>query len=260
MERLIYVRSRSFRYVSCASPPRASREERGSPRAPLAGEAFSQDLRIVPGESHRPTPEELKGRLNFGMAGPAYSDTNDTCPSGTGMFFFSSDSIRFVMPAYANGPNNSVKGKGMISNNNQRFTLELSSDGCIYRASVEKLVNINGSYQTVLFSPTPLEAITPRGDFLLDWGAMFENSNDTCFSANGMFFFANDQFRFLMPFYADGPNKNFGGLLGYPSNRGFFQEYVSSNCRYRFSVEKLVKIDGEYKLVLPGQRRPATAR
>jgi hypothetical protein len=63
-----------------------------------------------------------------------------------------------------------------------------------------------------------------------------------------------------MPVYAEGPNKNFGGLLGYPSNRGFFEEYISTNCRYRFSVEKLVKIDGEYKLVLPGQRRPATAR
>jgi hypothetical protein len=35
-----------------------------APRAPLAGEAFSQDLRIAPGETPRATPDELKGRLS----------------------------------------------------------------------------------------------------------------------------------------------------------------------------------------------------
>jgi hypothetical protein len=240
-----------------------------APRALLAGEAFSQDLRIVPGESQRATPEERRndesrprqnGRLNFLIMGGPYDRTNHTCPSGTGMFFFSSDSIRFVMPAYANGPNNS--GKGMTSNNNERFTLELSSDDCIYRASVEKLVKINESYQTVPFSTTPITpcsfcgtaadtvATTP---LLLDWGAMFENSNDTCFSASGTFFYANDQFRFLMPFYADA-NKNSGGFLGGPSDRGFFGT-VGANCRYLISLEKLVKIDGEYQLVPPRGRR-----
>jgi hypothetical protein len=249
-------------FVTCLAllllGPAAKSEE--APRAPLAGEAFSQDLRIVPGESHRPTPEERRndesrprqnGRLNFLIMGGPYDHTNHTCPSGTGMFFFSSDSIRFVMPAYANGPNN--RGKGMTSNNNERFTLELSSDDCIYRASVEKLVKINESYQTVPFSTTPIEATTPRVDFLLDWGALFENSNDTCFSASGTFFYANDQFRFLMPFYADG-NKNSGGFLGGPSDRGFFGT-VGANCRYLISLEKLVKIDGEYQLVPPRGRR-----
>jgi hypothetical protein len=238
-----------------------------APRAPFAGEAFSQDLRIVPGELHRPTPEERRNdesiptqngaRLTFVIMGGPYDDTNGTCPSGTGMFFFSSDRIRFVMPAYANGPNNS--GKGMTSNNNQRFTLELSSDNCIYRASVEKQVKINESYQTVLFTTTdPLEAdvggrasgATGQYDFLLNWGAMFENSNDTCFSASGMFIYANDQFRFVMPLSADA-NKNFGGFLRGPSDRGFFGTIISANCRYQISLEKLVKIDGEYQLVPP---------
>jgi hypothetical protein len=238
--------------------PAAKSEE--DPHAPLAGEALSQALRIVPGEPQRATPEERRndesrpmqnGRLNFLIMGGPYDHTNHTCPSGTGMFFFSSDSIRFVMPAYENGPNNS--GKGMTSNNNERFTLELSSDNCIYRASVEKLVKINESYQTVPFSTTPIEATIPRIDFLVDWGAMFENSNDTCFSASGTFFYANDQFRFLMPFYADA-NKNFGGFLGGPSDRGFFGT-VGANCRYLISLEKLVKIDGEYQLVPPRGRR-----
>jgi hypothetical protein len=41
---------------------------------------------------------------------------------------------------------------------------------------------------------------------------MFENSNDTCFSYGGMFFYANDQFRFVIPFYANGPKKNLGAV------------------------------------------------
>jgi hypothetical protein len=72
--------------------PAAKSEE--APDVPLAGEAFSQALRIVPGEPERATPEELKGRLSFGgIAGGPYDDTNDACPSGTGMFFFSSDAF-----------------------------------------------------------------------------------------------------------------------------------------------------------------------
>jgi hypothetical protein len=108
--------------------PAAKSEE--DPHAPSAGEALSQALRIVPGEPQRATPEERRndesrpmqnGRLNFLIMGGPYDHTNHTCPSGTGMFFFSSDSIRFVMPAYENGPNNS--GKGMTSNNNERHSL-----------------------------------------------------------------------------------------------------------------------------------------
>jgi hypothetical protein len=200
-----------------------------------------------------PEPRVRPPGFDFVFWGASYDEPKGTCGSGTGMFFFSSDRIRFMMPPVGSGgPNQNFGGaRGAPTDDKQRFIFELKSDSCIYRTSIEKLTKKNEEYKLVPFDSRPPPEVTTPALGVLNWAGTFADSDDTCASGTGMFYYSNDQIRFVMPFYDGGPNKNFGSYLGHATdgNEGYIMELRSDNCRYLITAEKLVKVDGDYQIV-----------
>lgn len=177
------------------------------------------------------------------------------------MFLFSSDRIRFVMPLAGSESNQNLAGaRATLTDDSRQLIFEIKSDSCIYRATVEKTIRKGGDYQIVPFDNKPsVEVNSPE---LRIWMGTFSDSEDTCFSATGMFYYSNDKMRFVMPIHVipdqiegGGPNKNFGGSLesSTDGNRRYMTELKSPNCKYLITIEKSVKVDGEFQL-MPARR------
>jgi hypothetical protein len=221
--------------------------------------SFSQGVRLRDFLAAQRGPERSVGPPGFNLVswGPYYDEPNGTCGYGNGMFLFSSDRIRFVMPLLGSESNQNLAGaRGALTDDSRRFIFEIKSDSCIYRTTIEKLIRKGGDYLIVPFdNKPPLEVNTPE---LRIWMGTFSDSEDSCFSATGSFYYSNDRIRFVMPIHVipdlveeGGPNKHFGGSLEGTTdgNQGYTTELKSPNCKYLITIEKLAKVDGEYQMV-----------